>query len=717
MSYTVLLVYPVLIVFLCYKAKIYGPGKWNEEFMSLEQSKAFQGFAAICIMLHHCGLKTCSADMEPEYIIHGLDVFVPVGYLCVSVFLFCSGYGLYKSVKTKENYLNTFWEKRILPIVFTLLVTSFIFAAVRSGRDDNIWFGNPFTFGGPDTLNPYSWYVWAFLVFNIGFYFAFRYIKKESVAIAVTTIVVILYMVHCNLWVYGTWWMNTALLFVVGIVFARHEKSIVERMKRYYVIFIIVTLLITAAAFVLGEYTYSVLPQIDRITACDMVWYVRLGAQIIAGIGFTIMILLLGLKIRIGNKALKFMGNITLEFYLLHGIFVQIFAYCFLWILLKPVYYIKDVGLYVLVVLLLSLPCAYILKKLSKIFLAYLMKNDYIDFIVYGAKRLLVVLAVGIVVVTCYATVTSRDTTRDMEQAVKAYADDNLVSADVDGQKMSAYVTGKGAHTLVLLGEEKNPCPSLTFKETADYLGKNNRVIVLDYLGNGYSDEPKTDRILEQYVYEIHSALKSLGESGPYILMAQGEAGLYARYYMDAYADEVEGYIGIGAYAPMYLEERLTLQHSRLEEYMRTAKRRGKYANIMQRVSNALGYVRFQFPSFQEMSSGQLSEKERAVLCELYIKNFNSKTDAVSIGNEYRNFYKIRKEKLPENMPVLLTMSESEDSEWLYKGVDWNQLYEETITNPDIQKIQVIKGGPNYIYAMPDKVDMAVRKFIESNYK
>ncbi len=68
----------------------------------------------------------------------------------------------------------------------------------------------------------------------------------------------------------------------------------------------------------------------------------------------------------------------------------------------------------------------------------------------------------------------------------------------------------------------------------------------------------------------------------------------------------------------------------------------------------------------QEMSSGQLSEKERAILCELYIKNFNSKTDAVSIRNEYRNFYKIRKEKLPENMPVLLTMSEREDSEWLY---------------------------------------------------
>ena len=52
------------------------------------QTKALQGFFAICIMLHHIGQKTCAYWLNPKYIVHGLDVFVPIGYFFVGIFCY-----------------------------------------------------------------------------------------------------------------------------------------------------------------------------------------------------------------------------------------------------------------------------------------------------------------------------------------------------------------------------------------------------------------------------------------------------------------------------------------------------------------------------------------------------------------------------------------------------------------------------------------------------
>ena len=83
------LIYPILLFALFFGAKISKKKEWNEEAFSLSQMKAIQGFAAICIMLHHAGQKTCASWINKIYVRHGLDVFVPIGYWLVGIFLFC----------------------------------------------------------------------------------------------------------------------------------------------------------------------------------------------------------------------------------------------------------------------------------------------------------------------------------------------------------------------------------------------------------------------------------------------------------------------------------------------------------------------------------------------------------------------------------------------------------------------------------------------------
>lgn len=108
------LVYPLMTALLLWGAKPYGKGNWNEEAFSLRQMKALQGFFALCIMLHHVGQKTCANWLSPQLIIPGLELFVPFGYYFVGFFLFCSGYGLYKSVHVKPSFTASLPLKLIL---------------------------------------------------------------------------------------------------------------------------------------------------------------------------------------------------------------------------------------------------------------------------------------------------------------------------------------------------------------------------------------------------------------------------------------------------------------------------------------------------------------------------------------------------------------------------------------------------------------------------
>jgi peptidoglycan/LPS O-acetylase OafA/YrhL len=100
------LVYFSLGLLIFFGARSTGKGVWNEEYTSLKQTKILEGITALGIALHHMAQKTCAPWLQRSYIVNGLDFFIPMGYMFVAVFLFCSGLGLYKSFKTKPDYLK-----------------------------------------------------------------------------------------------------------------------------------------------------------------------------------------------------------------------------------------------------------------------------------------------------------------------------------------------------------------------------------------------------------------------------------------------------------------------------------------------------------------------------------------------------------------------------------------------------------------------------------
>ena len=105
------LFYFFLALLIFFGAKSMGRGNWNGEFTSLKQTKVLQGITALGIALHHMSQKTCAPWHPAKYTVHGLDPFIPMGYMFVAVFLFCSGLGLYKSLQTKPDYLKGFCRR------------------------------------------------------------------------------------------------------------------------------------------------------------------------------------------------------------------------------------------------------------------------------------------------------------------------------------------------------------------------------------------------------------------------------------------------------------------------------------------------------------------------------------------------------------------------------------------------------------------------------
>ncbi len=383
-------VYVILPVILLWGAKFTGPKKFNEEFLSLRQTKAFQGFLAICIMLHHIAQKTCASWIQPQSrIVHGLDIFVDMGFLLVSVFLFFNGYGVYKSFHSKENYLKGYFKKRILPVVLALYTTTFIFFVVRlligekmDGRQILLYLTSL------DLCNPNTWYVIVLPFFYLFFYISFKLFKKDGLAVASTTLLVVLYMLlgtrinHNDYWIRGEWWYNCVFLFPVGIIFAKFENKIIPHVQKFYWAYLALFLLayypIRIGTGIVGNmfgyYGEGWLPQEIIVKNRE----ITVLAQSVLCTWFVMCLLLLGMKFKIGNKFLDFMGKITLEFYLIHGLYVELFGWQFDGGVKSP-HHIKYVIVYVLVVFALGLPSAIILKNLHNLILGKKMAQPLID--------------------------------------------------------------------------------------------------------------------------------------------------------------------------------------------------------------------------------------------------------------------------------------------------------------------------------------------------
>ena len=365
-------IYPLMVIILFWGAKPHGFKKWNEEAFSLRQMKALQGYFAICIMLHHVGQKTCASWLDEGMIIPGLELFVPFGYFFVGFFFFCSGYGLYVSHHAKPDYLKGFGRRRILPIILAFYSTGLIFLLARYLMKEPLdqW-KVLFYASGLMLSNPYSWYVIALPFFYVAFWLSFRHCKQEGRAIAFVFLFTFVYQLigtivdHNDWWMRGEWWYNSVHFFPLGLLFAKHREKIQAHLKKFYLLYFILFLAGIFLFYGFSEFAQAKFSYYGEYWhAPDKVLrrWICLFSQILASCSFVFFVFLLGMKVRLGNWFLDLMGTLTLEFYLIHGLFLELFSYSFADVAPSLVR-VKNVPLLVIGVFLPSLSAAMLLQK------------------------------------------------------------------------------------------------------------------------------------------------------------------------------------------------------------------------------------------------------------------------------------------------------------------------------------------------------------------
>ncbi len=330
-----LFLFPVgIVTVLVFGAGVKKRGEFSGEAWSRGQAKALQAFAALMVILHHLVQTTTNYGKVPK---GPVTLWNSFGILFTSIFFFFSGFGLYKRFKTGGNYLRDFRRRRFPRILIPFLITNIIYICVLfSSRISAVWQGFTAIFGIP-LLNGNAWFVIELLLLYLAFYVSFRLIRSERTAMICITLYTVL-MITCSLllghssgsvnrrWFMGEWWYNTTFLFVVGMFVAKHETRVRSVMEKRYRLLLLLAVILLIGWYVLEQF-------VEGRFGYYKEWaghpgypekLITLLVQIVLCILFLSVLLLVNLKVEFHNRVLLFLGGISYELYLIHGVFREV---------------------------------------------------------------------------------------------------------------------------------------------------------------------------------------------------------------------------------------------------------------------------------------------------------------------------------------------------------------------------------------------------------
>ena len=347
--------------------------EWQEEPLGMESAKAIKGFATVCIIIHHLSQQL----MESAGV---LAPFSEFGVLFVGIFFFFSGYGLYTSLKTKEDYLKGFLKKRLTTILVPFFVCTavFVVAAFICGR-----LFSPLSllsvFSGWTMINQHMWYIIEIAIFYVAFFVIYKLIKNRTVATVVMTVFVLLVMTGslllghgengaCDSWFQGEWWYNASLLFIFGIIVSQNADALRKLARKFYSVLLIIFGWLTVGFYFLTHNAlmrwsyWSETPEdpkyLDKLRC--------LGIQFPWILFFVCFVLLVMMKVKFGNPVLKFLGSISLELYLTHNLFLTGLKD-------NTIASIPSASMYMVLTILLSIGLAAVVSGVDKYLIALIL--------------------------------------------------------------------------------------------------------------------------------------------------------------------------------------------------------------------------------------------------------------------------------------------------------------------------------------------------------
>lgn len=254
----------------------------------------------------------------------------------VGVFFFLTGYGLNKSLLAKgDAYMSHFPQKRFSAIIPSFIISIVLFQIVLfvCGNLNLSGVMEELATGKTSHLLPYCWFVIIVSIVYMLFYFSSVVSDKKVVRAIIFSIFILLLYIIIRKMKFESYWYISLTPILVGYLYAIYEDKINKWPTR-----IMVTLIGLASSLALSY--HWVFSDILMAFAPIVVIYVLHSLEVTT------------------SKSLHFLGKISYELYLVHGIVIYVFKF------------IPDFYFFIILVFATSIIAAFSLKLfISKIHL------------------------------------------------------------------------------------------------------------------------------------------------------------------------------------------------------------------------------------------------------------------------------------------------------------------------------------------------------------
>lgn len=296
--YFILVLFIILFLFAIGKVAL-NPNNFVLHKFSLEETMSLRGLLAINILLCHL----CPHFREDA------PLLIELSYtIAVPCFFMFSGYGLAYSYWHKgEKYLDGFFKKRLLKLLWPLLFMSIIFQGWR------LWHGLFEPASLVNNISPNSWFINALVIWYIGFYYCFKWgknnVMRTNLNICFFTVIYMIITYRLG-WKY--YWIQI-LPMPIAIAFVPYEEKFRIIMREHTMSVLSFAFFITIIIMIYALFGHS---------GCPLPAWGPLMLSILPLMAFPLIYVLGGWKSRFGNL----MGKYSYEFYIVHGFIVILLA-------------------------------------------------------------------------------------------------------------------------------------------------------------------------------------------------------------------------------------------------------------------------------------------------------------------------------------------------------------------------------------------------------
>lgn len=272
----------------------------NLRSFDLNETLPLRGILAVCVFLTHL-----CPHLEKEFSwLEDPGMWGPPSVAC---FFLLAGYGLAYSVKSKgQSYLEDFFRKRLAKLVWPFLIMTVIY---------QIWRFYNGIFDWRSLLlepSPLSWFIYALLIWYIGFYACFKGVKTSKTGILRIWLFTAIYMLWTVSQDMGYYWISI-LPMPMAITYVFYE----EKAKKYILQHPFMSLLLVGGMFVMvmGYTLYGI--YVHHLPGWGPIVYTTLPIWVVF-----LTYVLGGAR----NAITNFLGRISYEIYIVHGFIVMLLA-------------------------------------------------------------------------------------------------------------------------------------------------------------------------------------------------------------------------------------------------------------------------------------------------------------------------------------------------------------------------------------------------------